>query len=262
MRKLQYNSDSITVFDNQAVLKFNNFGDENLVNLFTLKPYNFNKKFISRDNLDRQYEKLRKLIGFDIRFKNPIQTHTNNVKILTEDNFDDGFMDVDGLITNMKGVGLVTSSADCQSVIFYDKENKVIANVHSGWKGTLNKIVENTIELLTKNFQTNPSNLEIGIFPSISRESFEVDEDVKDMFLNSFDDIDDFIDIGDIKDDKQKYYIDTVGINVKMLVEAGVKRKNIHLSGIDSLKNKDIIHSHRGCGKDSGRNIAIIAVKN
>lgn len=261
MRKLEYDDKKLEVFENQRILKFKDFFDEKIVNLFTLRPYNFNKKIVSLDEVDRQYEKLRDLIGFDIRFKNPIQTHTNIVKVLTEDNFNDDFMDVDGLVTKLKGVGLVTSSADCQSVIFYDKKNEVIANVHSGWKGTLNKIVENTIELMENTFGTNPRDLEVAIFPSISRDSFEVDEDVKEMFERNFKDIDNLIDIGDVKDNKQKYFIDTVRLNVKILKEKGVKEENILLSGIDSLKNSDIIHSHRGDGLNSGRNIAMIAMK-
>lgn len=261
MRILEYEKNKIFVDENKRLLKFKNFGDEKIVNLFTLRPYNFNKRLISLDKVDEQYKKLREIIGFDIRFKNPIQTHTNIVKILDEENFNDDFMDVDGLITKLKGVGLVTSSADCQSVIFYDKRNEVIANVHSGWKGTLNKIIKNTIEIMINEFGTKTSDLEIAIFPSILKNSFEVDEDVKEMFLDNFENIDELIEFGDIKEGKKKYFIDTIGINVKILKELGVKEENIHLSEIDSLKNKDIIHSHRGDGLNSGRNIAMIAMK-
>lgn len=262
MNLFDFNSEEMIIDEENKILKFKNFGDESVENLFTLKPFDFNRKYIDDEFICKQYKKLERILDFKIRFKKPIQTHTNIVKILDEENFEDDFNDVDGLITQMKGVGIASSSADCQAVIFYDVKNKVIANVHSGWKGTLNKIVENTVNIMKDKFNTDTSELEVGIYPSISRDSFEVDEDLKDIFLEKFENIDNLIDVGEVKEGKQKYFIDTVGINVKILKELGVKEENIHLSGIDTLTNKDIIHSHRGDGVSAGRNIAIIAMKN
>lgn len=145
MNLFDFNSEEMIIDEENKILKFKNFGDESVENLFTLKPFDFNRKYIDDEFICKQYKKLEKILDFKIRFKKPIQTHTNIVKILDEENFEDDFNDVDGLITQMKGVGLASSSADCQAVIFYDVKNKVIGNVHSGWKGTLNKIVENTV---------------------------------------------------------------------------------------------------------------------
>ena len=92
---------------------------------------------------------------------------------------------------------------------------------------------------------------------------FEVDEDVKNMFINEFNDIDisSCIKKGSIKDNKQKYYIDTIKINKLVLLNHGIKKENIILSNICTKCNSDKIHSHRGDGINSGRNLSLISIK-
>ena len=78
------------------------------------------------------------------------QSHTSNVAVLTSNDKvgDAKFIDCDGIITNLKGKKLVIRTADCQSIFLYDPVKKVIGNIHSGWKGTLNGIVINAINLV------------------------------------------------------------------------------------------------------------------
>lgn len=228
------------------MLEHNNyieFDNIEVFNLFSKKPLDFRNDF----------ENSMRLIpnNFD-KIVIPNQNHTGNVRIY--DGKNDLFEDTDGLITNIKGVGLATLVADCQSIILYDPVKQVIGNIHSGWKGTLNKIIKNAINLMIETYKCNPEDIQAYIFPSICKNCFEVEEDVKKLFVNKFNDIDSFI----IKKNN-KYYIDTIGINELMMKKMGIKQ--IVKSNICTKCNNNNYHSYRVDKEQSGRNISIIALK-
>lgn len=236
------------------------FDNLKVINCFTLKPFNFRDTQVSSEEQQNEYNKIMESLNFKAKkFIKANQTHTSNVEVVTEDNLNDKFINTDGLVTNLKNVALVTSLADCTGILLYDPKLEVIANVHSGWRGTLNKIVENAVKIMIDKFNSNPEDIEAYIEPSILKCCFEVDQDVVDMFKSNFDNIDDLISLGEFKD-KQKYYIDTVEINKRVLMNLGLKVENINLSNICSKCNSNIIHSHRADGVDSGRNVAIICM--
>jgi len=65
----------------------------------------------------------------------------------------------------------------------------------------------------------------------------------------------------EIKDGKQKYFIDTIELNKKTMIELGLVSKNIISSGICTKCNSDLYHSYRADGKLSGRNLSLICMK-
>lgn len=160
----------------------------------------------------------------------PMQTHTSIVKCIDEVILSEELQNVDGLITDKKNIALTTKNADCILFLLYDPVKKVIANVHSGWKGTFQKIIEKTVVKMMNYYKCNPSDIICCICPSIRKCHFEVDEDVKDLcsqifgFTNRLDEI---IEITKTKENKTKYMIDTVLINKILLKEVGLKEKNI-----------------------------------
>ncbi|MCI5552535.1 MAG: peptidoglycan editing factor PgeF [Tenericutes bacterium] len=236
----------------------------NVSHLFTLKPFNFRKTIVPDEEIQKQYTMVADILEeSNIKFIKPIQTHTNIVKCVTEETKKDSFEDVDGLITNIKGIGLTTSLADCQGILLYDPKKQVIGNIHSGWKGTLHRIIKNAIDLMITNYHSNPEDIEAYICPSILKCCFEVDEDVKNDFEKEFQDIsiESCITKGKVIDQKQKYFIDTTLINKRVLMQLGLKEENITISDICSKCHNDIIHSHRSEGVNSGRNIATIVLK-
>lgn len=238
--------------------------NNNILHLFTLKPFNFRKNLVQDEDIKQQYETIANYLHTpSLYFLKPIQTHTNIVKCVTEENMHDDFDNVDGLITNLKNIALVTSLADCQGILLYDSNKKVIGNIHSGWKGTLNRIIKNAIDLMITEYHCNSKDIEAYICPSILKCCFEVDDDVKNDFVNEFEDIEisNYITLGEIKEGKQKYYIDTTMINRDILINLGLLKENIIISDLCSKCNSDIIHSHRKEGTMSGRNIAVIALK-
>ena len=119
------------------------------------------------------------------------QAHTDNVKVVGEKiNKDKPDFDVydktDGLVTNKKDLILATTNADCILLIFFDPVKKVIANTHSGWKGTLQEISVKTVQKMQAEYGSNPKDIIVCFCPSIRKCHFEVDQDVYKLFYNKF----------------------------------------------------------------------------
>ena len=249
------------MIENEKYIQFEKLLEYNdIVHLSTKRPFDFSKN-VELDKINEQYQEIKDILKCDFTAIKPNQTHTNVVKVVTEDNKNDKFLNTDGLITNLKGIALLISTADCQGIILYDPVKKVIGCVHSGWKGTLNKIIKNTILLMKEKFNSNPSDVIACITPSILKCCFEVDYEVVEMFKNNFDNIDGFIFKGEIKENKQKYYIDTVSINKQLLQELGLYEENIICSNICTKCNHSKYHSYRYDHDLSGRNISLICLK-
>ena len=166
----------------------------------------------------------------------------------------------DGLITDKKNLALATTNADCILLLFFDPVKHIIANTHSGWRGTLQRISVKTVQRMVNEFGSCPQDIICCICPSIRKCHFEVGKDVKDMFQNEFNDLENtqFIDIEENsekaiqltdfieeKTENTKWNIDTVLINKILLQKEGLKPENIIDSGICSVCHSDIIHSYR-----------------
>ena len=91
---------------------------------------------------------------------------------------------VDGLITNEKGVALVTYFADCTPVLLADTRNHAIGACHAGWRGTVGEIAEITVKKMGEEFGTDPADIKATIGPAISKCCYEVDEPVAKRFIS------------------------------------------------------------------------------
>lgn len=238
-----------------------------LTHCFTLKPLDFgdNSNYKDKKNV---VTKNYKLIcnELDVDYKNiirPYQTHTSNVKGVDVGNgiFLEEYINIDGLITNKKNIALSLTYADCTPIYLFDPIKKSIGNIHSGWQGTVKEIAKNAIKKMIETYGSSPKDIICAIGPTIRKCHFEVEEDVKDMFLNKFNYIEEIVTIGQIKQGRQKYYIDTVKINKNILMEMGIKEENIIDSKICTVCNSSLMHSYRKEGKDAGRNTALIMLK-
>lgn len=215
----------------------------------------------------QNYKKICKELGVDyINLIRPNQFHTDEIKIV-KDKINVDYPDfnvkeydkVDGLITSKKDKLLVTSNADCILLIFYDPVKKVIANIHSGWKGTLQEISVKVVKKMKNECNCNPQDIICCICPSIRKCHFEVDEQVKKMFWDKFKNLKEIDEIIEQKGDK--WHIDTVLINKVILKQAGLKEENIIDSGICSVCNSGLIHSFRVEKENYGLEVAIVGLK-
>lgn len=111
----------------------------------------------------------------------PYQTHSCNLLTI-----DDAFMHLtvdarhailqekDAVMTNMEGMCLCVSTADCIPVLLYDATHNAIAAVHAGWRGTEGRIVEQTLQAMHATYGTVSTDIHAIIGPGISLEAFEV----------------------------------------------------------------------------------------
>lgn len=201
----------------------------------------------------------------------PVKKHSGNVRCVGVDvevgcteKFvinDKALDNVDGLVTDKKGMILATTNADCILLLFYDPVKRVIANVHSGWRGTFQKIAVNAVNKMRVEYGCNPQDIICCICPSIRKCHFEVEDDVKDMCVENFGytgRLDDIIENVGVKDGKNKWKIDTVLINRIILGDVGLKQENIFDCGICSVCNSDKVHSYRVEKSEYGLCTAVI----
>ena len=238
----------------------------NLKHCYTMRKNNINVQTKNGDKTELLYSYKKVAEALEIDWKTivkPYQTHTDRVEIVT--NVDEQFEEVDGVITNKKDIMLCTTSADCTSLFIYDDNKKVVADVHSGWRGTLKQIGKKVVEKMIVEYGCKPEDIICCIGPCIKKCHFEVEEDVMEMFKNEFsytNKIDEIIEKGRVSEDGvQKYNIDTTLINEIILMEVGLKKENIVDSGLCTVCNSDLFHSYRADKEKSGRNGAFIGMK-
>lgn len=202
-----------------------------------------------KDSVMENYRRIASTLGERIEsFVCSDQTHTTNVLRVGKEQCGIGvtrekpYTDVDGLITNEPGVVLATFYADCVPLYFVDTKNKAIGLSHSGWKGTVGRMGQATLQLMTEEFGTNPTDVVAAIGPSICQDCYEVSEDVAEQFADEFRNHQDEI---LINKGMGKYLLDLWKANEIVLTEAGVKKDNIAVTNICTCCNPALLFSHR-----------------
>ena len=213
------------------------------------------------------YTRMAKALGVDRdRMVASQQTHTTNVRLVTEEDAGKGvvrerdYTDVDGLITNVPDLTLATFYADCVPLYFVDPKHKAIGLSHSGWRGTVNRMGQCTIDAMKKAFGTSPKDLITCIGPSICQDCFEVGEEVAEAFMESFKPEwhNEIIAPGQRPD---KYQLDLWRANEIIFMEAGVKPENIHTTNICTMCNHEYLFSHRKVGNERGNMGAFLCLR-
>lgn len=224
---------------------------------------------LSQEQTDRainDYKELTNAMGSS--YKHVVksrQRHTKNVKCVeiktSEPEFcSEKYENTDGLITNKSNVMLSTTNADCILLLFFDPVKNVIANTHSGWRGTLQRISVETIEKMKNEYGCNPKDIICCMCPSIRKCHFEVENEVKEEFENEFKELPSYKFIEETEPN-QKWNIDTIYINKEILKNAGLQEKNIIDSKLCSVCESDQIHSYRAEGENYGLTTALIEIK-
>ena len=184
---------------------------------------------------------------------NGFQTHSNNIAVVKnvdqglEHEFGRFFPETDGLVTDIENIGLITRFADCTPIILYDPIKRVHANVPSGWKGTLQRIATNAIDIMKNEFSCDPMDIITIIGPTIGKDEFEVDVDVKELFIEEFGYLENII----IKKNEIKSLINLQEINKNVLIESGIIEENIIIVDLPTISN-EVLHSYRRDKKDFG----------
>ena len=216
------------------------------------------------ENVVKNHEIIANAIGFNpeniVASK---QTHTTNVKIVSKKDCGKGiyrerdYDDVDGMITNEKGIVLATYFADCVPLYMVDTQIKAIGLSHSGWRGTVGKIGKVTLDLMKETYGTNPKDVIACIGPSICRDCYEVSEDVATEFEAAFKgrEKDILINKGN-----GKYQLDLWECNYIIFKECGVYEENIHMPDICTCHNMEMMFSHRATQGRRGNLAAFLSI--
>lgn len=202
------------------------------------------------------------------------QVHKTRIKVVDENDRGKGFIfpkdykEIDGLITNKANVTLVTKYADCVPLFFVDPINKAIGLSHSGWKGTVSRIGQITLEEMEKAFGSKPEDVIVIIGPSICMDCYEVGKDVASEFKNAFPSKGQ--NINKLRDstseilknnNRGRYQLNLWEANKRVLIEAGLSDEHIHISGVCTSCNSELLFSHRKSNGKRGSLAAFLAIK-
>jgi YfiH family protein len=161
----------------------------------------------------------------------------------------------DAIVTTMKNVGISVLTADCVPILIYNPKKKIVGCVHAGWKGTLNGIIENTVDKFLE-LNSNTRDLVVAIGPCINHHHYEVGHDFYKKFVDQNNNNQQFFII--LNDKKYLFNIRNY-INVKLI---GLGINNIDHIEMDTFSNKENFFSYRRSkkndDKDYGRCISVI----
>ena len=228
-----------------------------------------NLNFKRGDDPDAVLENYRRMAAaLNMRVEDMVlsdQTHTTNVRVITEEDRGKGILrpqdysDVDGMITNVPGIVLVTSYADCVPLYFVDPVRKAIGLSHSGWRGTVSDIAAATVRTMQGEYGSRPEDLLVGIGPSICQDCYEVSEDVVEKFRASYEEklwMWLYREKGN-----GKYELNLWEACRQNLLRAGVLPDRIEVTDLCTCCNPQIFFSHRASGGKRGNLAGFLMIR-
>lgn len=233
------------------------------------------------ENVRENYRRMGAAMGFDPeRLVLSWQIHTTNIRVVTEEDAGKGYarerdyQDVDGLITDVPGIALVTLYADCVPLFFLDPVRRVIGAAHSGWRGTVARMGQRTVEAMKHTYGCDPKDMLAAIGPSICGDCYEVSADVADAFAGEL--LSGSLS-GSLSGNRSgcpgpaeegktgertepqsdrilwrspagsgKYQLDLQAANRRILQEAGIQPEHITVGDVCTCCNRELLFSHRG----------------
>lgn len=235
----------------------------------------------------QNYERIGRVLGCEVKdMVASHQTHTTSIRRITGADrgkgvvFPRDYEDVDGLITNEKGIALVTFYADCVPLYFVDTEHNAIGLAHSGWRGTAAQMGACMVKAMGEQFGTKPEKLIAAIGPSICQECYEVSEEVAAAFEELLHSVNAEEILKEIKEcgcyaytDKRettvikpgrkegKYQLDLWLANLIILRYAGIPLTQIEVTDICTCHNPKYLFSHRASEGKRGNLAAFLMLK-
>lgn len=212
------------------------------------------------------------------------QTHTVNIRHVTAKDKGKGIVrpldydEVDGMLTDERGIALVTYFADCVPLYFVDPVHAAIGLAHSGWKGTVREMGGHMVRAMQEQFGTKPEELLAAIGPSICRDCYEVGEEVAEQFRSMEEENKELAEqiCADGKltlkkgrkpqlllpgKEPGKYQLDLWFANLLVLYKAGLSLQNISVTDVCTCHNPAYLFSHRASKGKRGNLGAFLMLK-
>ena len=161
---------------------------------------------------------------------------------------------VDAVMTDVKGVCIGVSTADCIPIILYDPQHNCAAVVHAGWRGTVARIAEKAVAAMQQTYHSVAAQMQAVVGPGISLDAFEVGQEVYDQFAQAGFPMD------AIARQQAKWHIDLPRCNQMQLESCGIPASAIRQTGICTYSNSDRYFSARRLGIASGRICTAIVI--
>ena len=149
----------------------------------------------------------------------------------------------DALITNQPGLAVSIRTADCYPILLADAENRAVAAIHAGWRGTAAQIVRKTLQQMSAEFGTDPKDVSASIGPGIGACCFEVGDEVSRQFGVD-----------------GRTHLDLASENRKQLEAAGVPSQNIEALSVCTFCDAERFFSYRREKEKAGRMTSFIRV--
>ncbi|WP_310587859.1 peptidoglycan editing factor PgeF [Dyadobacter luteus] len=201
------------------------------------------------DNVIKNNHLFFNALGID--FEQVAKSHqVHGAEILTADKAG-RYEGYDALITNIPGVQLAVTIADCTPILIFDPARKAVAAIHAGWRGTVQQIVAKTLAKMQDSFGTAPEDCLAYVGTCIDECSFEVGEEVAEHFQSEHKRWD---------NDRNKFFIDLKKANADQLLSAGLKKENIEISMFSTVLHNDDYFSYRAENGTTGRMLATIGL--
>ncbi|MBP2240049.1 YfiH family protein [Cytobacillus eiseniae] len=192
------------------------------------------------------------------------QTHEINIeKVFKKDggkgaiHYDESFKQTDGFYTSEADLLLTLCFADCVPLYFFHEKSRLIGTVHAGWKGTVHGIAEEMVKRY-KSEGIDENELQVIVGPSICKNCYIVDRHVISLVKarvgqddsNRYEQIDD-----------DQFKLDLKQTNNAILLNAGVREENIHVTNFCTSCHEDYFFSHRRDKGRTGRMMSFIGWK-
>ncbi|MBW8330408.1 MAG: peptidoglycan editing factor PgeF [Prolixibacteraceae bacterium] len=187
------------------------------------------------------------------KFMFPRQTHSDHIVEVTSGTDSTIISGTDALITNEPGLFICVQTADCVPILLFDPQKKVVAAIHAGWRGTVSKIAQKTIQQMTEKFDCQPTDIVAGIGPSIHMHAYEVGAEVVEAVNANFNNSSALL---KPSLNEGRAYFDLWEANQTVLIESGIPEENIELMGLCSFEHSDLFYSARRDGADTGRMVS------
>lgn len=243
----------------QPVLHFYDFG-EGVTAFSTTRQGGYSQGSYGEFNINRycgdtkgaiarNRELLCELLGIDDdRLLMPHQIHETEIVAVDEMSQESQLEGVDALMTNVRGLCIGVSTADCIPVLLYDKMHRAVSAIHAGWRGTVKRIVEKAVAQMTDVYGTRPADMIAQIGPGIHVESFEVGNEVYEAFTAAG-----FAMETISRRYGEKWHIDLPECNRQQLLATGIPEAQISVSPICTYQHPDLYFSARRLSINSGR---------
>lgn len=155
----------------------------------------------------------------------------------------------DALVTARRDLWLGVTIADCLPILLRDDETPAVGIVHSGWRGSRERIVESALRRMVEEFGSRPERIQAWIGPGAGSCCYEVGEEVARGFPPEH-----------LIPEGGRWKLDLPGYNRNLLVRLGVPIGRIGVSGRCTIHERELFHSHRRDGLRSGRMLAILGI--